>query len=539
MRNMVCFARSFRLQLVDVIIELHQCGGSKIPDSDHAAIHTHNTAGDKVPSELEMDNEADLLQSFCPHKEKVFLSAPWANGFTHIGQHFESGASEIHNVLRKYAVECGFQFRFVKNDSVRVTAICAMNDSKGCTWAIHARKLEANRFFYLRKWNSEHICGVAVRTSTNPLVGSELVADIIAERARDRPLTRPTEVILDLKQDYGLDIMYRVAWLGVEKSRGELFGAHSISFDQLRWYSTAVMEHNPGTYTNIEYDDYAHQFIRYFISFKACIDGFNHYQPLLFLDATFLKGQFKGFLLAATVKDGNQGIFLLAYVVVDSENTVNWSWGCRYCELCSNVAESFNSWVRGACNLPITRMVDSIRAKLMRQMAKCRLVDQTWTDTICPKMESRLEKAFNEGRSWKVSQSNEDVYEVHSFLSVTVDIGHRTCSCFKWQLNGFPCSHAMVVVQKSSRDLNTLVESYFHVSECRSTYDATIFPIPTVEKPPFNQHDYVIYPPVVKRPPGRPKKKRILLKGEQVQQIRCGRCGCMGNHNRKTCNEPI
>ncbi|KAL7172177.1 hypothetical protein ACSBR2_031801 [Camellia fascicularis] len=202
--------------------------------------------------------------------------------------------------------------------------------------------------------------------------------------------------------------------------------------------------------------------------------------------------------------------------------------GRRYGEMCSYAAESFNSWVREARNLPITRMVDSIRTKLMRQMAKRRDASQMWTGTICPKMESRLEKAFNEGRSWKVSQSNADVYEVHSFPSVTVDIGRRTYSCFKWQLNGFPCAYAMVAVRKSGRDLNTLVEPFFHVSEYRATYASSIFPIPTVEQPPFNPNDFVIKPPAVKRPPSRSKKKRILSKGEHVQQIRCGRCGRMG-----------
>ncbi|XP_028122811.1 uncharacterized protein LOC114319946 [Camellia sinensis] len=533
---MVCLARSFQLQLIDVVIEQHPRRDDNNPAIDPMIIQDQGTTGDALLNDFGMDDEVDLLQSFCPHKEKVFLSAPWAKGFSRIGQHFEGGASEFRNVLRKYAVECGFQIKFLKNDSVRVTAICAMNESKSCTWSVHERKLEANGFFYLRKWNSEHICGVAVRTSTHPLVGSDLVADIVSERVRDRPLTRPTEVILDLKQDYGLDISYRVAWLGVEKAMGELFSAHSISFDQLRWYSNAVLEHNPGTYINIEYDDHTQQFTRYFISFKACIDGFHHCRPLLFLDATFLKGRFKGFLLAATAKDGNQGLFPLSYAVVDSENTSNWSWflhhlaqvvhgdrpltfvsdrnlglleamptvfpnaehafclqhlqrnlrdrlryttsmhrarlvsklrhcayastvtafnhrveqfqktgrsvaseflanahpqhwanaffrGRRYGEMCSNAAESFNSWVREARNLPITRMVDSIRTKLMRQMAKRRDASQLWTGTICPKMEDRLEKAFNEGRSWKVSQSNADVYEVHSFPSDTVDIG--------------------------------------------------------------------------------------------------------------------
>lgn len=138
-------------------------------------------------------------------------------------------------------------------------------------------------------------------------MGFELVSDIISQRVRDRLLTRPTEVILDLKQDYGLDISYHVVWLGVEKARGELFGAHNISFNQLQWYSDAVMANNPGSYIKFEYDDHTHRFTRYFISFKACIDSFNHCRPLFFLDATFLKRRFKGFLLAATTKDGNQG----------------------------------------------------------------------------------------------------------------------------------------------------------------------------------------------------------------------------------------
>ncbi|KAL7191735.1 hypothetical protein ACSBR2_023756 [Camellia fascicularis] len=97
----------------------------------------------------------------------------------------------------------------------------------------------------------------------------------------------------------------------------------------------------------------------------------------------------------------------------------------------------------------------------------------------------------------------------------------------------------MVAIRNSGRDLYELVEPYYHVSEYRFTYASSITPIPTVEKPPFNTEDCIIHPPVVKRPPGRPKKKRILSRGEEVQLIRCGRCQRMGNHNRKTCQEPI
>ncbi|KAL7249074.1 hypothetical protein ACSBR1_011273 [Camellia fascicularis] len=303
MENMVSLARSFRLQCVDVIIHLQD-----IEDPDNIDSPPHNAQ--TVPcqmygpfDETDMDDEQDSLAKFCPHVDKVFLSASWANKIQHVGQSFEGGAVEFRTVLCKYAVECGFRFKYVKNDSVRITTVCMMRETKGCMWSIHARVLHGNGFFYIRKWNSEHICGVAVRTPTNPLAGSNLVCDVISERVRDKPLTRPTDVVYDLKKDYGLEVSYRVAWLGVEKARGKMFGAHSISFDQLRWYSNVVMENNPRSYINIDYDDHNNRFIRYFISFKACIDGFNHCRPLLFLDGTFLKGKFKGNLLVATAKD--------------------------------------------------------------------------------------------------------------------------------------------------------------------------------------------------------------------------------------------
>ncbi|KAL7225578.1 hypothetical protein ACSBR1_020863 [Camellia fascicularis] len=243
-----------------------------------------------------MDDVDDLLAKFFPHVNKVFFSAQWANGIQRIGQSFEGGADELRSVLCKYAVECGFHFKYVKKDSVRITA------------------------------NKKHICGITVRTPKNPKAGSDLVSNVISDRVHDKPLTRPTDVVYDLKKDYGLEVSYRVTWLGVEKARGEMVSAHSISFNQLRWYNSIVMENNPGSYINIEYNEHNNCFIRYFISFKACINRFNHCRPLLFLDGTFLKGKFKGNLLDATAKDGNQGLFPLAIAIVDLENTTNWAW---------------------------------------------------------------------------------------------------------------------------------------------------------------------------------------------------------------------
>lgn len=214
--------------------------------------------------------------------------------------------------------------------------------------------------------------------------------------------------------------------------------------------------------------------------------------------------------------------------------------GQRYGEMWSNVAESFNSWIRDARNLPITKMVDLIRSKLMNQMAIRRKEASKWGSVLCPNMDARLSTELDKGRTWRISMSSEYVFEVHSDPSVTVDISRHTCSCHKWQLNGFPCEHASVVIQNNGLDLNYFIEWYFHVHSFQAAYADSIYPITTSDKPNNAYSEYeVILPPFTRRQPGRPKKCRIPSKGEKIAQIRCSRCGRLGNHNKKTCKNPI
>ncbi|XP_028080580.1 uncharacterized protein LOC114282131 [Camellia sinensis] len=277
-------------------------------------------------------------------------------------------------------------------------------------------------------------------------------------------------------------------------------------------------------------------------------------------------------------KDGNKGLFPLAFAIVDSETTANWTWflkqltkvvssartltfvsdrniglleslpavfpsahhaGKRYGEMTSNAAESFNKWILDARNYPITRLVDTIGNQIMTMRAERKVLATNWNGLLCSKMESRVREVYSNGCTWIVSQSNEDIYEVHLFQTVLVDVGKCSCSCFQWQLNGFPCAHAVVAIQSSGRDFSTCVEQIFTVDQYKAAYSGYIQLIPTVDKPSFSEDDFIIYPPAVKPPPGRPKKNRIPSREEKLSQIMCSRCGRMGNHNRNTCKEPI
>ncbi|CAL5354492.1 unnamed protein product [Camellia sinensis] len=93
----------------------------------------------------------------------------------------------------------------------------------------------------------------------------------------------------------------------------------------------------------------------------------------------------------------------------------------------SNVVKSFNSRVQEAQHLPITNLVDMIRLQIMNMRFDRRLLSSKWNKVLCPRMDSLLEKAFMDERTWNVSLSSGNVFEVHCFPSVMVNLDLKTC----------------------------------------------------------------------------------------------------------------
>lgn len=146
----------------------------------------------------------------------------------------DSGVVEFRTILCKNAIEIGFQFMYVKNDKQRVTAEYAYKESRGCMWRVHALVEKTNGFFYIRTLNNEHTCSVAVRTSKHTRMTSSLVSGLILEELSAKPLTRPVDVVKEMKDKYGVSISYNCGWLWVEKAKCSTYKNSCLSFDQLR-----------------------------------------------------------------------------------------------------------------------------------------------------------------------------------------------------------------------------------------------------------------------------------------------------------------
>ncbi|CAN6243391.1 unnamed protein product [Urochloa humidicola] len=247
------------------------------------------------------------------------ICASWENAITGVGQVFE-GSKEFRDALHKYAIAHRFHYRFVKNDSSRVTAECT---DEGCTWRIHASKSHAKEFA-IKKVSGTHTCE-SETIKSHRLASQKWVASVIKEKIRDSPNYRPRDIANDLQREYGLSLNYSQAWRGKAIAQKELYSSHEEACNQLPWFCQRIIETNPGSVATLEALEDSK--FRFFVAFHASLHGFEHgCRPLLFLDVISVRSNKHWKLLGATSVDSEGDIFPVALSVVDDESQENWHW---------------------------------------------------------------------------------------------------------------------------------------------------------------------------------------------------------------------
>lgn len=156
---------------------------------------------------------------------------------------------------------------------------------------------------------------------------------------------------------------------------------------------------------------------------------------------------------------------------------------------------------------------------------------------LAPAQEDKLFKAAEIGRRLVVEPLDESRFSVHCsrHLAYMVDLTINTCTCYRFQLESFPCEHAVAVAMHKGFAPSTLCSDYYTADYWRAAYVDTIFPLP-------NETDWEvsdrILPIIEPRGPGRPRTSRIPSTGEFPRPRRCGRCREVG-HTRVNCNSQV
>ncbi|KAK4363790.1 hypothetical protein RND71_019031 [Anisodus tanguticus] len=478
------------------------------------------------------------------------------------------------------------------------------------------------------------------------------MGNIIKEKLKVAPNYKPKDIANDIEREYGIQLNYSQARRAKEKAREQLQGSYREAYGQLPLLCEKIKETNPGSVAIVSTKEDS-SFHRLFISFHASISGFQQgCRPLLFLDSTLLYAKYQGTLLAAVGVDGNDGVFPLAFAVVDEETNDNWHWflselksavpmscpitfvcdfqrgireslhdifqeechhgyclrylaeklnndlqgqfshearrlmiqdlytaacaptlesfercveniraispnaydwvtqsdpdhwanalfgGARYGLLTSNFGQLFYDWVMEVNELPITQMVDVLRGKIMQLIYTRRVESDQWATRLTPLMEEKLLSETSKARSLQVLPSHGSTFEVRGESVDVVDIDQWDCSCKGWHLNRMPCCHAIAVFEFIGSSPYDYCSRYFTTESYHVTYVESINPIPNLESPANGELDssVIMTPPPSKRPPGRPKMKKVDAFDIVKRQMQCSRCKGLG-HNKKTCGK--
>lgn len=132
------------------------------------------------------------------------------------------------------------------------------------------------------------------------------------------------------------------------------------------------------------------------------------------------------------------------------------------------------------------------------------------------------------------------LFVLKSFLRIcrshTVDLLNKTCTCQRWRVYGFPCSHATTAISAKGDRYVDYIEDYFKVTNFQQLYSIAIRPIPNYNRPEQYLPEDTIFPPHPRVPPGRPKGNRIKNAWEKARKsVRCSNCKKKTHHNKATC----
>ncbi|CAL8178596.1 unnamed protein product [Prunus armeniaca] len=134
---------------------------------------------------------------------------------------------------------------------------------------------------------------------------------------------------------------------------------------------------------------------------------------------------------------------------------------------------------------------------------------------ICPKIQGKLEKNKTLSHRFRRMYCGNGLFQVGDTLvdQHSVNLWTRTCSCRRWELNGIPRMHAVYAIFHNRQEAEQFVDKCYTPEAYLRAYSPVIQPVKTMKYwPTVNQTP--VLPPIVKKQPGRPKKRRIIKDSE-------------------------
>ncbi|XP_024042355.1 uncharacterized protein LOC127899355 [Citrus sinensis] len=166
----------------------------------------------------------------------------------------------------------------------------------------------------------------------------------------------------------------------------------------------------------------------------------------------------------------------------------------------NNMTESFNNWISNFRGMPIVRMLEEIRRKIMILIHKRYEQANTWQDELPPFVWRKVIEARVESRTLSVIFGHDKTFEVMEDISkrCVVDLGTKHCDCGEWDVSGLPCKHAMCCIDAMRYNVNDYIHNLLRKTAFKKTYSHQLHSVPDESRWPLLLHDNLLPPLVIK-----------------------------------------
>ncbi|KAI3525338.1 hypothetical protein L1887_04054 [Cichorium endivia] len=272
----------------------------------------------------DVSKEGDIR--FPKHNPRIY----WKLMKPVLGERYES-PQQLKACITNYAVANGYQIWFERNDHMRLLARCCKrsnDDETKCPWRLWATWMSNEKSFQVKSLVDEHKCARNFKSAS--LVNYKWIAKKFATKIRQDPRMKPVKLQAAVLKKYKCQVSMSLCIRAKAFAVSEYEQGARQHYGKLWEYAEEIKRSNPGSTVkmNVEVNPDGLTFFQgFYVCFHGLKEGWMHgCRKVLGLGECFLKTVYKGVLLSAVGKDGNNQIFPVAWGVVNVENKENWSW---------------------------------------------------------------------------------------------------------------------------------------------------------------------------------------------------------------------
>lgn len=238
--------------------------------------------------------------------------------FTSLAEEFPVGYSyrtidEFFELFSRSALTKGVCFKIKKRNKLSLTLGCV---NPGCGFHVGLSYKSMASVYIIRKLCVDHSC------NADNLKKQSGVSSLIIKENRLEDMSAKS-IIRQAYEKYNVRVPYSTANKALCSARVK---ARLVILDSYCYLPSLIERiHANGDFADLMLDSEG-RFQRFYMSWNSSKMFFKHSRKILTVDGTFLSGPYKGTLLTAVTQDGFNQLNLIAFSIVESENSSSWSW---------------------------------------------------------------------------------------------------------------------------------------------------------------------------------------------------------------------